>query len=105
MWQTYVFNSDSPFSTVIQPSTHSPLRIRDLVGRDNWYENKLPKYINSGINTLSCTQMYMFVFILLIFGIIIIRKGEHLLLHVQLYNITMHKICIALWNPGLTSLG
>ncbi|XP_078349641.1 pecanex-like protein 1 isoform X3 [Oculina patagonica] len=36
VWQTYVFNTDSPFSTAIQPSSHSPLRIRDLVGRDNW---------------------------------------------------------------------
>ena len=36
VWQTYVFNSDSPFSTVIQPPAHSPMRIRDLVGRDNW---------------------------------------------------------------------
>lgn len=36
VWQTYVFNSDSPFSTVIQPPAHSPMQIRDLVGRDNW---------------------------------------------------------------------
>lgn len=59
VWQTYVFNTDSPFSTAIQPSSHSPLRIRDLVGRDNWYDDKL--LINSGIKTYTCTQMNMLV--------------------------------------------
>ncbi|XP_022800219.1 pecanex-like protein 1 isoform X2 [Stylophora pistillata] len=36
VWQTYIFNSDSPYSAVLQPTTQSPLRIRDLVVRDNW---------------------------------------------------------------------
>ena len=40
VWQTYIFNSDSPYSAVLQPTTQSPLRIRDLVGRDTWYDKR-----------------------------------------------------------------
>ncbi|XP_068683309.1 pecanex-like protein 1 isoform X4 [Montipora foliosa] len=35
VWQTYAFNPDTSHSTISQPSTHSPTRLRGLL-RENW---------------------------------------------------------------------
>ncbi|XP_015763882.1 PREDICTED: pecanex-like protein 1 [Acropora digitifera] len=35
VWHTYVFHPDTAFSTILQPSPHSPARLRNLL-RENW---------------------------------------------------------------------